>query len=140
MGTRRSDSPLFPLWGHGSAQYLQGFGGCGLGLVVRLSWALGQRGLDTGLPQEVGELCDLQRLQYGQLLDIEVAGYLGQLRKKRRALDPLCVNLRNVEAKQPSSAPNLLLIGTSATQEKACAGNSHQRVRSCTSLNIREIT
>lgn len=31
-----------------------GFGGYGWGLFVLLHWALGQRGLDTGLPQEVG--------------------------------------------------------------------------------------
>ena len=57
MGTRRSCSPLFPLWERSSAQYLLGFWWVGWGLVVLQFWVLGQRALDTGLPQDVMSIC-----------------------------------------------------------------------------------
>jgi len=44
MGTRRSDSPLFPLWERSSAQYLLGFWwlwlgfGCAAVLGARAAW------------------------------------------------------------------------------------------------------
>ena len=63
MGTRRINSPLFPLWGLGSAQYLLGFGGYVWGLVVLLFWVLRQRGLDTGLPQ-AGQLTTIGTIRW----------------------------------------------------------------------------
>ena len=96
MGTRRSDSPLFPLWERSSAQYLLGFWWVRLGfgyaavLGTRAAW-LGHwitAGGDEHLPKVVGS-SDIQRPQYWQLLDIEVAGYLGQLRKKETCFRPV---------------------------------------------------
>ena len=63
MGASRINSPLFPLWGLGSAQYLLEFWWVWLGLVVLLFWVLGQRGLDTGFPQ-AGQLTTIGTIRW----------------------------------------------------------------------------
>ena len=54
MAARRSDSFYFHCGGAARVNICLGVGGYGWGLFVLVHWVLGQRGLDTGLPQGGG--------------------------------------------------------------------------------------